>query len=306
MDGSLKLPFDGQDVAARCVAQLLLIDLLQKELLPGSIPFFALRRILCCLEGSFLFAFLFNQQVQLRSLLQRRGFMAGLKRLPGLLKQHRDAASAAAALLLAAIQTKGTAVVQQQRMNSNGISVTPKKEETAEATPAPAAPVDGAAAADVGLKSFALSRYLRFCLWHISQYLITEKQLQRLEVTQKHHLHAAAADGLPPTDTMKALQQAEIAEGNRELTNLSFLISSSVVKGLASLPRAMIESNSSLVLGLLLELTAADSADLRRDVRVTMETILSSLFPNRFFPLRLVPYSALTEAEEASQHAKAL
>ncbi|PHJ16714.1 sec7 domain-containing protein [Cystoisospora suis] len=59
------LPFKPQHVVTQCIAQLLLIDILQRIIAPlapdlsGSV----LSTFLCCLETSFLFGNLFNQQV---------------------------------------------------------------------------------------------------------------------------------------------------------------------------------------------------------------------------------------------------
>ncbi|KAL8272337.1 hypothetical protein Esti_003748 [Eimeria stiedai] len=304
---SPKLPFDDKEVAAKCVAQLLLIELVQKDLpRPAAVPLHALRLLVSCLESSFLFARLFNQQVALRARLQRSGFMSGLKQLPGLLKQHRDAAATAASLLLAAVEGEP----QQQRHQPKDRCTSEETEHaaasaagSAAAAPPGAASADAAAAAAAAaaqVKAFALDRYLRYCLWCASQYLTTEQQVQRLaeavqeQQKQQHATAAVRAGGAagvaaPVSDHARALQQLELAEGTRELTNLSFLLSSCVLKGLARLPVNTLESNASLVLGLLLELTAASSAEIRKQVRCTTETILACLLPHRFSPLQLLP-----------------
>jgi len=89
------LPFRKEDVVIQCVVQLLLIDMLQDTLAQHYefIPPNGLMTLLDALQRSFEFAQEFNQQIELRQVLKRLGFMREMKQLPGLLKQEREALS---------------------------------------------------------------------------------------------------------------------------------------------------------------------------------------------------------------------
>ena len=207
--------------------------------------------------------------------------MCGLKQLPGLLKQQRDAAAAAASLLLDAIETEAQA-------HKTRDSSLPGETPEAKAAETAAAEAAGAAAAATDLIEFAFSRYMRFCCWHVSQYFIKEKQLHKLmealqhQQQQQQQQHASTAEGGPSSsDPTRSLQQVELVsgslsrcccigcsscccccsgclflsflfrvflpiscclpqtEGTRELANLSFLVSTAVLRGLPRLPRPL-------------------------------------------------------------------
>ncbi|OEH75118.1 sec7 domain-containing protein [Cyclospora cayetanensis] len=295
-DNLAKLPFDPQDVATRCVAQLLLIDVLQKEvvnLLP--MPLEALRLLLCCFEGSFLFAFLYNEQVSLRAKLQRCGFMSELKQLPGLLKQQREAAAAAAALLLAALRAEHS---PDSLLRADGECLPPLS--AGDSASAEAATASGGAR----LSAFAISRYMRFCRWHIAQYLRKEQELRELaEAPRDHelqHRDDPAAKGRAAQDALRAVQQADLAEGARALASLATLVSSAVLQGVSQLPDSLVEENASLVLGMVLELVAAESRELREESRKTLEALLARLLPDRFTALRLLPPRRAAQKELAT------
>ncbi|XP_026189724.1 uncharacterized protein LOC34624316, partial [Cyclospora cayetanensis] len=261
-DNLAKLPFDPQDVATRCVAQLLLIDVLQ---------------------------------VSLRAKLQRCGFMSELKQLPGLLKQQREAAAAAAALLLAALRAEHS---PDSLLRADGECLPPLS--AGDSASAEAATASGGAR----LSAFAISRYMRFCRWHIAQYLRKEQELRELaEAPRDHelqHRDDPAAKGRAAQDALRAVQQADLAEGARALASLATLVSSAVLQGVSQLPDSLVEENASLVLGMVLELVAAESRELREESRKTLEALLARLLPDRFTALRLLPPRRAAQKELAT------
>mmetsp|Transcript_66837 Transcript_66837/g.155270 ORF Transcript_66837/g.155270 Transcript_66837/m.155270 type:complete len:359 (-) Transcript_66837:15-1091(-) len=93
--GEGQLPFRKEAVVNKCVVQLLLIDMLQEcvEQHYEHISTGGVMTLLDALQRSFEFAQEFNQQIELRQMLKRLGFMREMRQLPGLLKQEREALS---------------------------------------------------------------------------------------------------------------------------------------------------------------------------------------------------------------------
>jgi len=96
-----QLPFRKDHVVTQCVVQLLLIDMLQDTVAQHyeHIPPAGLMTLLDALQQSFEFAQEFNQQIELRQMLKRLGFMKEMKQVPGLLKQEREALSCSLKIL---------------------------------------------------------------------------------------------------------------------------------------------------------------------------------------------------------------
>lgn len=101
VEGPGQLPFRKEEVVIQCVVQLLLIDMLQDTVAQhyDHIPPDSIMVLLGALQRSFEFAQEFNQQIELRQTLKRRGFMQEMRQLPGLLKQEREALSCALKIL---------------------------------------------------------------------------------------------------------------------------------------------------------------------------------------------------------------
>lgn len=114
------LPFRKDEVVIQCVVQLLLIDMLQECVTQhyDNIPPVGIMTLLDALQRSFEFAQKFNQQIQLRQVLKRLGFMREMRQLPGLLKQEREALSCSLKILF---QVQGDSRMQESEYASPAI-----------------------------------------------------------------------------------------------------------------------------------------------------------------------------------------
>ncbi|KFG65715.1 Sec7 domain-containing protein, partial [Toxoplasma gondii RUB] len=271
--GSPGLTFEPNHVVTHCIVQLLLVDVLQQVVAPVApyLPASVLSLFLCALESAFLFATLFNQQVAFRQLLQQRGFMSGMRQLPALHKQSREAVSASLSLLTSVLSFHCSASCSCPSSSSRSSSSSALRcaREVQDDTVGRRRSTSAAEAAD---------RFLRVARWLVCQFLSKETEVAKLtqEKRFKEALARQQSSGLSARDetpgwTEKsksdALKHLELTEGERELAGFAPLICGQLLFGLSRFPDETKALYSDAIFSLLVELIAAESSEVRRAVR---------------------------------------
>ncbi|CBZ54059.1 Sec7 domain containing protein, related [Neospora caninum Liverpool] len=266
LGGSPGLAFDSSHVVTHCVVQLLLIDVLQQVVgtLAPRLPAPVLARFLCALESSFLFANIFNQQVEFRHVLQQRGFMSGMRHLPGLHKQSREAVSASLSLLTSVLASPG----KSSSAPAGASSVLLSASEASARGPGRSRSMSAAEAAE---------RFLRVSRWLVCQFLSREKDVaklaeeKRLKETlarqQPSHLSRDGKTGWAEKTKSETLKHLELTESERELAGFAPLICGKMLPGLSRFPKETLSLYADAVFSLLVELIGAGSAEVRSAVR---------------------------------------
>lgn len=240
--GDGQLPFRKEEVVIQCVVQLLLIDMLQDTVAQHyeHIPPVGIVTVLDALQRSFEFAQEFNQQIELRQTLKRRGFMQEMRQLPGLLKQEREALSCSLKILF---QVQSDARMQESQHASQSVerlmslcstvlrNYVAKEQLLQEQTEAPAEPTTEGAAREREAAAVETEREVMGLVP-----IISEVVLQGLKQLQADRFARYAPELFPLLCQLTAVTSREVRVMVRDV--LKEQVTDLVNRGVAASPTA--------------------------------------------------------------------